>query len=111
MCSAQDTGLLGYRPCFACCFNEPLVASSLMYCFVLQINAFEVASDAFSTFEKLLKKHEAVADFLNQQFQRFFTQYEQLLQSDANYATQRQVRVSLSHVLRLCVAQPNVAAN
>lgn len=57
----------------------------------LQINAFEVASDAFTTFERLLTKHAVVADFLNAHFQRFFSQYEQLLQSEANYATQRQV--------------------
>ena len=62
----------------------------------VQMNAFEVASDAFTTFERLLTKHDIVADFLNSQFQRFFSQYEQLLQSEANYATQRQVCILLA---------------
>lgn len=82
----------------------------------VQINAFEVASDAFTTFERLLTKHEIVADFLNSHFQRFFTQYEQLLQSEANYATQRQVCMlspmpehlrfqPLTHCFPCCVMQ------
>jgi hypothetical protein len=56
----------------------------------LQINAFEVASDAFTTFKRLLTQHDIVSDFLLQHHTRFFSQYEQLLRG--NYATQRQVR-------------------
>lgn len=57
----------------------------------MQKSAFEVASDAFNTFKRLLTQHDAVAEFLQDNHSRFFKLYEQLLQSK-NYATQRQVR-------------------
>jgi hypothetical protein len=64
----------------------------------MQLNAFEVASDAFNTFKRLLTQHDVVADFLLANHDRFFRLYEQLLQSK-NYATQRQVRRSAPHSL------------
>ena len=57
----------------------------------MQKSAFEVASDAFNTFKRLLTQHDAVAEFLQDNHSQFFKLYEQLLQSK-NYATQRQVR-------------------
>lgn len=56
----------------------------------VQKSAFEVASDAFNTFKRLLTHHDAVGEFLQEHHCHFFKLYEQLLQSK-NYATQRQV--------------------
>lgn len=65
----------------------------------VQKSAFEVASDAFNTFKRLLTQHDAVGEFLQEHHSHFFKLYEQLLQSK-NYATQRQVR-GLWHRIRL----------
>ena len=56
----------------------------------VQKSAFEVASDAFNTFKRLLTQHEVVSEFLQENHAKFFKMYEELLQSK-NYATQRQV--------------------
>lgn len=60
---------------------------------------FEVASDAFTTFKDALTKHKAlVAEFLNEQHERFFGCYAKLLTS-GNYVTKRQSLKLLSELL------------
>ncbi|KAI8903894.1 armadillo-type protein [Powellomyces hirtus] len=56
----------------------------------IQLSTFDVASDAFATFKDLLTKHKPlVADFLTKNYDQFFEQYTQLLNS-SNYVTKRQ---------------------
>lgn len=60
---------------------------------------FEVASDAFTTFKDALTKHKAlVAEFLFEQYERFFSCYARLLTS-GNYVTKRQSLKLLSELL------------
>lgn len=62
-------------------------------------SVFDTASDAFSTFRELLTRHKAVVDqFLQQNYDRFFTKYNVLLSSD-NYVTKRQSVKLLSEIL------------
>eukprot|EP00892_Ulva_mutabilis_P003780 jgi/Ulvmu1/1774/UM118_0013.1 len=70
----------------------------------VQKTAFEVASDAFNTFKRLLTQHEIVSEFLQENHVKFFKMYEELLQSK-NYATQRQ---SLKLLADILMARPNV---
>lgn len=67
---------------------------------------FDVASDAFTTLKELLRRHkQMVAEFLSQNFSRFFVLYEGLLTSD-NYVTRRQ---SLKLLGEMLLDRANVA--
>uniref|UniRef100_A0A182IUK5 Uncharacterized protein n=1 Tax=Anopheles atroparvus TaxID=41427 RepID=A0A182IUK5_ANOAO len=62
--------------------------------------AFDVASDAFLTFKTLLTSHNLMcAKFLEQNYDRVFDQYEQLLNSE-NYVTRRQSLQLLGQLLQ-----------
>lgn len=51
---------------------------------------FDIAPDAFANFKNLLTRHKLFsAEFLEQHYERFFSEYEKLLHSE-NYATKRQ---------------------
>ncbi|KAI5942620.1 Calcium-binding protein 39-like [Manis javanica] len=56
----------------------------------VELSTFDIASDAFATFKDLLTRHKVlVADFLEQNYDTTFEDYEKLLQSE-NYVTKRQ---------------------
>ncbi|XP_012863033.1 calcium-binding protein 39-like [Echinops telfairi] len=56
----------------------------------VELSTFDIASDAFATFKDLLTRHKVlVADFLEQNYDVIFEDYEKLLQSE-NYVTKRQ---------------------
>nr|XP_048304130.1 calcium-binding protein 39-like isoform X1 [Myodes glareolus] len=56
----------------------------------VELSTFDIASDAFATFKDLLTRHKVlVADFLEQNYDTVFEEYEKLLQSE-NYVTKRQ---------------------
>ncbi|XP_008568148.1 PREDICTED: calcium-binding protein 39-like [Galeopterus variegatus] len=56
----------------------------------VELSTFDIASDAFATFKDLLTRHKMlVADFLEQNYDTIFEDYEKLLQSE-NYVTKRQ---------------------
>ncbi|KAK2499945.1 hypothetical protein MC885_006538 [Smutsia gigantea] len=56
----------------------------------VELSTFDIASDAFATFKDLLTRHKVlVADFLEQNYDTIFEDYEKLLQSE-NYVTKRQ---------------------
>lgn len=56
----------------------------------VDLNNFEVASDAFATFKEILSRHKALsADWLDKSFDLFFQHYTTLLGSQ-NYVTRRQ---------------------
>jgi calcium binding protein 39 len=76
--------------------NETLFDSFFEY---VQMNTFDVASDAFATFKLMLCKHKALsAKFLEQHFDLFVTKYNVLLQS-RNYVTKRQSLKLLGELL------------
>lgn len=65
----------------------------------VEVSTFDIASDAFSTFKELLTKHKMLcAEFLEQNYDRVFSQYENLLNSE-NYVTRRQSLKLLGELL------------
>ncbi|KAJ7426956.1 Calcium-binding protein 39-like protein [Willisornis vidua] len=56
----------------------------------VEMSTFDIASDAFATFKDLLTRHKSlVAEFLEQNYDPIFEDYEKLLHSE-NYVTKRQ---------------------
>ncbi|XP_045431219.1 calcium-binding protein 39 isoform X3 [Myotis daubentonii] len=89
-----------------CIRHEPLAKiilwSEQFYDFFryVEMSTFDIASDAFATFKDLLTRHKLLsAEFLEQHYDRFFSEYEKLLHSE-NYVTKRQS-------LKVFVANPN----
>ncbi|OTF73119.1 Mo25-like protein [Euroglyphus maynei] len=65
----------------------------------VEVSTFDIASDAFSTFKELLTRHKTLsAEFLDTNYDRFFTCYEKLLNSE-NYVTKRQSLKLLGELL------------
>ncbi|KAJ3337066.1 mo25 protein [Gonapodya sp. JEL0774] len=65
----------------------------------VELSTFDTASDAFATFKDLLTKHkQMVAEFLDKNYDQFFTKYTQLLMSN-NYVTKRQSLKLLGELL------------
>uniref|UniRef100_A0A182TAA3 Mo25-like protein n=1 Tax=Anopheles maculatus TaxID=74869 RepID=A0A182TAA3_9DIPT len=65
----------------------------------VQVYTFDVASDAFYTFKELLTQHHMLcATFLEQNYDKVFGHYEQLLNSE-NYMTRRQSLKLLGEIL------------
>ena len=65
----------------------------------VEVSTFDIASDAFSTFKELLTRHKQLsAEFLDQEYEQFFTSYQRLLNSD-NYVTKRQSLKLLGELL------------
>jgi len=65
----------------------------------VQGGSFDIASDAFGTFRELLTRHkQMVAQFLGQNYVRFFLKYNTLLISP-NYVTKRQSIKLLGEIL------------
>ncbi|KAF3838009.1 hypothetical protein F7725_009776 [Dissostichus mawsoni] len=86
-----------------CLRHEPLARTVLFsedfYCFFryVELSTFDIASDAFASFKDLLTRHKIMcADFLENNYDRVFTEYEKLLHSE-NYVTKRQ---SLKYISR-----------
>ncbi|KAA0701779.1 Calcium-binding protein 39 MO25alpha [Triplophysa tibetana] len=88
-----------------CIRHEPLakitLCSDQFYDFFryVEMSTFDIASDAFATFKDLLTRHKLLsADFLEQHYDRFFSEYEKLLHSE-NYVTKRQSLKLLGELL------------
>lgn len=65
----------------------------------VEVSTFDIASDAFSTFKELLTRHKTLsAEFLNSNYDKFFSCYEKLLNSE-NYVTKRQSLKLLGELL------------
>lgn len=65
----------------------------------MELQNFEIASDAFQTFKDLLTRHTGpVAKFLDENYDQFFEGYSELLQSE-NYVTRRQSLKLLGEIL------------
>lgn len=78
-----------------------ILQSSEFYQFFryVEVSTFDIASDAFSTFKELLTRHKQLsADFLESEYEQFFTYYQKLLNSD-NYVTKRQSLKLLGELL------------
>ncbi|MED6236552.1 Calcium-binding protein 39 [Ataeniobius toweri] len=88
-----------------CIRHEPLAKITLcseeFYDFFryVEMSTFDIASDAFATFKDLLTRHKLLsAEFLEQHYDRFFSEYEKLLHSE-NYVTKRQSLKLLGELL------------
>jgi len=88
-----------------CIRHEPLAKillfSEEFYSFFhyVEVPTFDVATDAFSTFKELVTKHKVLcAEFLEQNYDKFFIAYQQLLTSE-NYVTRRQSLKLLGELL------------
>jgi calcium binding protein 39 len=56
----------------------------------VEVSMFDIASDAFSTFKELLTRHKiSCAEFLELNYDKVFSHYQRLLNSE-NYVTRRQ---------------------
>ncbi|RWS14342.1 protein Mo25-like protein [Dinothrombium tinctorium] len=65
----------------------------------VEVSTFDIASDAFSTFKELLTRHKTLSsDFLESKYDRFFSEYQKLLNS-GNYVTKRQSLKLLGELL------------
>ncbi|CAF1484378.1 unnamed protein product [Adineta ricciae] len=65
----------------------------------VQKSTFDIASDAFATFKDLLTKHKSLcAEFLELNYDLFFSKYRDLLNSE-NYVTRRQSLKLLGELL------------
>lgn len=65
----------------------------------VEVSTFDIASDAFSTFKELLTRHKTLsAHFLDSQYDKFFNEYQHLLNS-GNYVTKRQSLKLLGELL------------
>lgn len=65
----------------------------------VEVDTFDIASDAFSTFKDLLTRHKSLsAEFLNKEYDRFFGEFHNLLNS-TNYVTKRQSLKLLGEIL------------
>merc|ERR1712187_670589 len=66
---------------------------------MVQKPAFDIASDAYKTLQLLLTRNKKLVPiYLNENYDKFFGQFNQLIQSD-NYVTQRQFLNLLSELL------------
>ncbi|KPP62415.1 calcium-binding protein 39-like [Scleropages formosus] len=88
-----------------CIRHEPLAKiilwSEQFYDFFryVEMSTFDIASDAFATFKDLLTRHKLLsAEFLEQHYDKFFSEYEKLLHSE-NYVTKRQSLKLLGELL------------
>ncbi|XP_028650215.1 calcium-binding protein 39 isoform X1 [Erpetoichthys calabaricus] len=88
-----------------CIRHEPLAKiilwSEQFYDFFryVEMSTFDIASDAFATFKDLLTRHKLLsAEFLEQHYDRYFSEYEKLLHSE-NYVTKRQSLKLLGELL------------
>lgn len=65
----------------------------------VEVSTFDIATDAFTSFKDLLTVHKSsAAKFLENNYERFFSEYRQLLVSD-NYVTRRQSLKLLGELL------------
>jgi calcium binding protein 39 len=65
----------------------------------VELSTFDIASDAFLTFRDLLTKHKTLcASFLEENYDKFFENYQKLLHSE-NYVTRRQSLKLLGELL------------
>eukprot|EP00730_Choanoeca_flexa_P002095 TRINITY_DN10910_c0_g1_i4.p1 TRINITY_DN10910_c0_g1~~TRINITY_DN10910_c0_g1_i4.p1 ORF type:complete len:324 (+),score=133.94 TRINITY_DN10910_c0_g1_i4:118-1089(+) len=99
---AMSTGMM-LRECIK---HEPLakivlLSEELFYPFFgyVQMSQFDLAADAFASFKDLLTKHKILAaKFLEDNYDKFMTEYDKLLNSE-NYVTKRQSLKLLGELL------------
>lgn len=66
----------------------------------VEVSTFDIASDAFSTFKELLTRHKLLcAEFLDANYDKFFSQHYQRLLNSENYVTRRQSLKLLGELL------------
>lgn len=87
---------LRYEPLAKIVLNSTQMYDLFKY---VELSTFDLASDAFSTFKELLTRHKGIcATFLESGYDKFFTEYRILLDSQ-NYVTKRQSLKLLGELL------------
>ncbi|CAL5084971.1 unnamed protein product [Urochloa decumbens] len=85
----------------------------------IQLPNFDIASDASATFKELLTRHKAtVAEFLTNNYDWFFEEFNTRLLSSTNYITKRQaikdssknIQIEAFHMFKLFAANKNKPA-
>jgi len=97
----QHTGLLLRESIRYEGLTRILLMPDLFYEFfvLVELQNFDIAIDALSTFKELLTKHkDIIAKFLEENYERFFDEYAKLLNS-TNYVTKRQTLKLLGELL------------
>mmetsp|Transcript_11725 Transcript_11725/g.13486 ORF Transcript_11725/g.13486 Transcript_11725/m.13486 type:complete len:408 (-) Transcript_11725:1011-2234(-) len=81
------------------CLSDDMLVLNKFFDKFLQMDSFEICSDAFATFRDILtQKKQLVSEFLENHYDRFFPKYTELLRSE-QYVTQRQSLKLLSELL------------
>ncbi|XP_010324291.1 putative MO25-like protein At5g47540 isoform X1 [Solanum lycopersicum] len=108
VCGYDDPGLaLHYGTMLRECIRHQVVAryvlnSEHMKKFFdhMQIPEFDVAADATATFKELMTRHKStVAEFLSENYDWFFVEFNAKLLESANYITRRQAIKLLGDIL------------
>ncbi|KAI9221741.1 Mo25-PA [Blastocladiella britannica] len=95
-CGMMVRECVRYEPLAKLVLLNPVFWSFFDY---VESTTFDTASDAFATFKDLLIKHKGiVAQFLDAEYDEFFTRYTRLLNSN-NYVTKRQSLKLLGELL------------
>lgn len=98
---ALNCGMMLRECCRFESLAKKLLESEYFYKFFeyVEVSTFDIASDAFSTFKELLTRHKILsAQFLEENYDKVFTQYQSLLNSE-NYVTRRQALKLLGELL------------
>lgn len=95
-CGAMLRDCIKYQPLASIVLHSPLFYNFFSY---VELPNFDVASDAFATFKDLLTIHkEDVANFISNNYDKFFDKYTNFLHSD-NFVTKRQSLKLLGELL------------
>jgi len=101
VCTWQHSGMILRESIRYENLTKLLLLPDMFYEFfvLIELQNFDIAIDALSTFKELLTKHkEIVAKFLEENYERFFEEYSKLLNS-INYVTKRQSLKLLGELL------------
>ncbi|KAL0644955.1 hypothetical protein Bca4012_043246 [Brassica carinata] len=117
---------LHYGAMFRECIRHQIVAKYVLesehvkkFFDYIQLANFDIAADAAATFKELLTRHKStVADFLTNNEEWFFADYNSKLLKSVNYVTRRQaikessksIQIEAFHVFKLFVANQNKPA-
>ncbi|KAH0910234.1 hypothetical protein HID58_033555 [Brassica napus] len=117
---------LHYGAMFRECIRHQIVAKYVLesehvkkFFDYIQLANFDIAADAAATFKELLTRHKStVADFLTNNEEWFFADYNSKLLESVNYVTRRQaikessksIQIEAFHVFKLFVANQNKPA-
>ncbi|CAL0330710.1 unnamed protein product [Lupinus luteus] len=104
----EDTNMtLHYGAMLRECIRHQIVAKYVLesphmkkFFYYIQLPNFDIAADAAATFKELLTRHKStVAEFLSNNYEWFFDEYNSKLLESSNYVTRRQAVKLLGDML------------